>query len=183
MKKKNQKLSKQRYHIVDISKGLQDIAFKRNAGKVQYEFPGYFDFCYPRVDTKYYHADAQERLRHGGFFSLNGVHPSAIGQGLIAFEFLKVMKEAGVVEHTNLDWPQILASDTLYQKPIPIMREPYQNKQFAEFVIDRLPRRFGNLTQRSQRIDRHASQKFIAGNQEGAIDCGGFFRCEKIGRL
>ncbi|MBD2093418.1 hypothetical protein H6F67_26590 [Microcoleus sp. FACHB-1515] len=48
------------------------------------------------------------------------------------------MKEAGVVEHTDLDWPQIFASDTLYQKPIPIMRELYQNKQLAEFVIDRI---------------------------------------------
>lgn len=138
VEKKNQKLSKQRYRIVDISKGLQDIAFKRNAGKVQYKFPDYFDFCYPRVDTKYYHADAQERLRQGGLFSLDGVHPSAIGHGLIAFEFLKVMKEAGVVEHTDLDWPQIFASDTLYQKPIPIMRELYQNKRLAEFVIDRI---------------------------------------------
>ena len=138
VEKKNQKLSKQRYRIVDISKGLQDIAFKRNAGKVQYKFPDYFEFCYPRVDTKYYHADAQERLRQGGLFSLDGIHPSAIGHGLIAYEFLKVMKEADVVEHTDLDWPQIFASDTLYQKPIPIMRELYQNKQLAEFVIDRI---------------------------------------------
>jgi hypothetical protein len=139
---KNQLRGQERYHIVDMSKALQQIAFKRNAGKVQYEFPDFFDFQYPRVSTKYYHADKQGRLRQGGLFSLDGVHPSAIGQGLIAHEFLKVMNQAGVsgCDPNNLSWKEIFGSDTLYQSPIPIMGEFYENKKLSEFAIDMITR-------------------------------------------
>ena len=137
---KNRSLPQDRYHIVDMARVMQQIAFKRNAGKVQYVFPEFFRYQYPRVDTKYYHADRQGRLRQGGLFSLDGIHPSAIGQGLIAYEFLKVMQNAGIqgCDPENLDWKQIFASDTLYNSPIPIMGELYDNKKLAEFVIDRI---------------------------------------------
>jgi hypothetical protein len=129
-----------RYHVVDICKALQDLAFKRNAGQVQYRLPEYFKFKYPGVNTKYYHADAQGRLRQGGVFSLDGIHPSAIGQGLIAYEFLKVMKEVGVGVNFNIDynlnWDSIFASDTLYQLPISVMHEFYENKNLTEFAIN-----------------------------------------------
>jgi lysophospholipase L1-like esterase len=146
---KNQALPSPRYHVVDMSKALQQIAFKRNAGQVQYQFPEFFDFQYPRVNTVYYHADKQRRLRQGGIFSLDGVHPSAIGQGLIAHEFLKVMKQVGIVhEEVDLNWKQIFASDTLYNSPIPVMGELYENKKLAEFVIDVITRR--RFTERNQ---------------------------------
>jgi hypothetical protein len=139
---KNRSLPQDRYHIVDMAKALQQISFTRNAGKVQYQFPEFFRFQYPRVNTKYYHADQQGRLRQGGLFSLDGIHPSAIGQGLIAHEFLKVMQKVGVAgcDPDNLNWKQIFANDTLYNSPIPIMGELYDNKKLAEFVIDRIAR-------------------------------------------
>ncbi|WP_088893894.1 hypothetical protein [Leptolyngbya ohadii] len=141
--KKNQRFESDRYHVVDISKALQEIAYKRNAGQVQYKFPEFFDFQYPRVNTKYYHADAQGRLRQGGIFGLDGIHPTAIGQGLIAYEFLKVMNQAGVVnaDAIDLNWQEIFNSDSLYSKPIPIMQELYENKQLAEFCLDVIMRR------------------------------------------
>ena len=140
--RKNQLCGQERYHIVDMSKALQQIAFKRNAGNVQYEFPKFFDFQYPRVSTKYYHADEQGRFRQGGLFSLDGVHPSAIGQGLIAHEFLKAMNQAGVsgCHPNNLSWKEIFGSDTLYQSPISIMGELYDNKKLSEFAIDMITR-------------------------------------------
>jgi hypothetical protein len=138
---RHQELSgRDRYHIVETSKALEDLAFKRNAGQVQYQFPEYFKFQYPGVNTKFYHADAQGRLRQGGLFSLDGVHPSAIGQGLIAYEFLKVMDKVGVdVDFNNdfnLDWKQIFSRDKLYQNPISIMHELYDNKKLFEFIIN-----------------------------------------------
>jgi hypothetical protein len=132
---KNQNYPQPRYHIVDLSKALQDIAFKRNAGQVKYQFPDYFTFKYPPVNTKYYHADQQGRLKQGGLFSLDGVHPSAIGQGLIAYEFLKVMQKVGVVSQINLDWEAIFKSDQLYSDPISLMHEFYENDRLAEFLI------------------------------------------------
>lgn len=134
---KNSQNQRNCYHIVDLSKALQKIAFKRNAGQVQYDFPPFFDYQSPGVNTKYYHADAQGRLRQGGLFSLDGIHPSAIGQGLIAHEFLKVMKQVGVVrQDVELDFQQIFASDTLYSNPITIMQELYENQRLAEFLIE-----------------------------------------------
>lgn len=73
------------------------MAYKRNNGQPTYDFPDYFDFIYPMVNTKYYHTDSEGRVRQGGLFTLDGVHPSAISQGLLAYEFLKVMNAAGVV--------------------------------------------------------------------------------------
>jgi hypothetical protein len=138
---KNEQLGQKRYYVVDISRALQEIAYKRNAGQVQYKFPEFFDLQYPGVNTKYYHADAQGRLRQGGIIGLDGIHPTAVGQGLIAYEFLKVMKDVGVVNSTDLNWQQIFNSDTLYSQPIPIMQELYENKNLAEFCLDVIDRR------------------------------------------
>jgi hypothetical protein len=124
-----------RYHVVDIADALNRIAFKRNAGQPTYEFPAYFDFVHPRVNTKYYHADADGQLRQGGLFSLDGVHPSAIAHGLLAYEFLKVMRRAGVVGDTELRWDEIFANDLLYTRPITIMQELYRKDELAKHLV------------------------------------------------
>jgi hypothetical protein len=125
-----------RFVLIDLAQKLRDIAWKRNAGDPPYQFPAYFDFIYPKVDTKYYHADAEGRLRQGGLFSLDGVHPTAIGHGLIAWEVLKAMKAAGVdVNPDALDWPTIFASDSLYSQPIRLMGEIYEQAPLAEHVV------------------------------------------------
>jgi hypothetical protein len=126
-----------RYHLVDTCGILESLAFKRNAGQVDYEFPDYFDYVYPRVDTKYYHADRRNRLRQGGLFSLDGVHPTAIGQGIVAHEFLKVMKQAGVAVDEHLDWPTIFDRDDLYSHPIAVMHELYNKDWLAKYLLER----------------------------------------------
>ncbi|MCI0557262.1 MAG: hypothetical protein MN733_02115, partial [Nitrososphaera sp.] len=70
-----------------------------------------------------------------GLFSLDGVHPSAIGQGIIAYEFLKVMKAAGVVKSSDLNWAEIFANDTLYTTPITLMQELYGKDDLAKHII------------------------------------------------
>lgn len=126
-----------RYHVVDYSAMLDQLAFKRNGGVPTYEFPEFFRFQYPIPDTKYYHADIDGNLKQGGIFSLDGVHPSAIAHGLIAHETLKVMNGAGVSKSDpdGLDWRRIFNSDDLYQKPISIMHEIYDNERLAELVM------------------------------------------------
>ena len=59
----------------------------------------------------------------GGIFSLDCFHPTTIGQGLIAREFVSAMKCAGV-SHVDsdksdwdLDWEMIIENDTLLQDP------------------------------------------------------------------
>jgi hypothetical protein len=125
----------QRYYIVDIGQVLQDIAFKRNRGLPPYQFPDYFRFVYPKVNTKYYHADTEGHLKQGGLFSLDGIHPTAIGHGIIAYEFLKVMQQAGIVADTTLDWPTVFTNDTLYTQPITVMHELYGYGDLAKHLI------------------------------------------------
>jgi hypothetical protein len=85
-----------RYILVDTCKMLEDLAYKRNAGRPPYKLPSDLEFLYPPINTKYYHADTDGNLKQGGLFSLDGVHPTAIGHGIIAYEFLKAMAAANV---------------------------------------------------------------------------------------
>jgi hypothetical protein len=117
----NCRLGKRCFYLVDISDALSKMALKRNKYDPKYNFPEYFKFCYPKVDTRYYGTTRNGEMMAGGIFSLDGVHPSAIGQGLIAYEFLKVMKIAGSyigdIENA-LNWHEIFENDSLYSQPI-----------------------------------------------------------------
>jgi hypothetical protein len=68
------------------------------------------------LDTRYLRVDPKEEnplnKYRGGLFSLDGVHPTTIGYGLIAHEFLKVMQNTNVTVNP-LDWDRIVANDTL----------------------------------------------------------------------
>lgn len=130
----NLKNGQQRYFIVDTCQMLEDLAYKRNNGQPPYELPKELKFLYPPVNTKYYHADRDGSIKQGGLFSLDGVHPTAIGQGLIAYEFLKAMQDAGVEDAAGntvdrqLDWTGekgIIAADLLYSTPLKNMQEIY----------------------------------------------------------
>ena len=138
----------ERYFVVDTCQMLEDLAYKRNNGHPPYELPEELQFIYPPVNTKYYYADTEGRLKQGGLFSLDGVHPTSIGHGIIAFEFLKRMGDVGVKNaggnpvSRDLDWrgeKGILQSDLLYSQPIRIMQEIYGKGAVASLasrVID-----------------------------------------------
>lgn len=126
-----------RYTIIDYSQMLDSMAFKRNGGTPTYQFPEYFDFQYPLPNTKYYHADTDGNLKQGGIFSLDGVHPTAIAHGLIAYETLKVMQGLSVpnADPNDLNWDLIIKSDKLYTQPISLMHEIYDNTKLAEWLM------------------------------------------------
>lgn len=131
-----------RYHLVDVNTALAKLAWKRNNGMPTYPLPAPLKFLHPPINTKYYHAikDGDKNvLKHGGFFSLDGVHPTAIGHGIIASEFLTVMMKAGVTDQrsavvnpNNLNWQQIIGSDSLYQSPIALVQEFYQHNELID---------------------------------------------------
>lgn len=132
---KNRQYSQPKYYLVDTSKVLQDIAYKRNGGQIKYKFPAKFAE-YPSFSTKFYGVTRSGEHKHGGFFSLDGIHPTAIGQGIIAYEFLKVMAMAGVVADAALDWDDIFKSDSLYTDPIALMDEFYDHDLLANAAIN-----------------------------------------------
>lgn len=131
----------ERFFIVDTCKMLEDLAYKRNNGSPPYKLPHDLKFLYPLVNTKYYHADTEGKLKQGGLFSLDGVHPTPIGHGIIAGEFLKTMGNAGAkdlkgkVVNSELIWlgdKGILQSDVFYTNPLKNMQEIYGKDEIAE---------------------------------------------------
>ncbi|HEX9980202.1 MAG TPA: hypothetical protein VGB50_06525 [Flavobacterium sp.] len=133
----NSRIGSRRFYLVDISTALSEMALKRNDYQPTYDFPEYFDYCYPRVDSRYYGVTRDGQIKAGGLFSLDGVHPTAIGQGLLAYEFLKVMHQAGSFTgqpNTAINWKEIFASDTLYTKPVGILGEIYDNADLKKWI-------------------------------------------------
>ena len=140
----NKKLNKKKFYLVDISSVLSDMALKRNSFNPPYKYPGFFDFAYPKVDTRYYGTTREGIIMSGGLFSLDGVHPTAIGQGLIAYEFLKVMKKAGTFTgdaEKAIDWKAVFASDRMFSDPIALMSEIYDNMDLKKWIIKMLVNR------------------------------------------
>ena len=132
---------RQRYFLIDANRALSDLAWKRNNGNPPYELPPALAYLDPPVNTKFYHATRNGKLVQGGLFGLDGVHPSIIGQGLVAHEFLKTMQAAGVrdsdgrlVDPDRLDWPAIVKSDLLYSDPIGLMPEVYEHADMMNLV-------------------------------------------------
>lgn len=133
----NTKHGSQRYYIVDICKSMREMAWKRNFGKPTYKLPSELEFLHPQPNAKYYHCTRSGKIESGGFFSLDGVHPSQLGQGLIAWEFLKIMKAArpGQIAD-NLKWKAIAESDSFLNHPIRIMEEIYEHDKLIQVISD-----------------------------------------------
>ncbi len=131
---KNRQLGRERYVVVDVAGVARELAFKRNKGQPTYEFPSAIATLAPVPTTEQYATNTQGALTRGGLFSLDGVHPGAIGQGIIAREFITAMCDAGVnfPQGTELGWADIIASDTLYTTPLPIVQEILERRLFSE---------------------------------------------------
>jgi len=127
----NAALGKDRFFIVDINASLLKLAFKRNRGRPTHPLPKPIDDLMPMPASM---ASREERI-DVGLFSLDGIHPSAMGQGLLAHDFRQVMAQAGVAFQRELDWPAIIASDDLHQNPISLIREIYENTRLWQMLL------------------------------------------------
>lgn len=132
---KNALLDTERYHLVDINAALVKAAYKRNFGKPIYPFPDGMAQRPYHVDTRFYHATREGKLVEGGLFSLDGVHPSAIGQGLLAHEFMGVMNAARGLD-LSVDWDAVYRSDDLYSKPLRMMPWVHTLDDLAELFLN-----------------------------------------------
>jgi hypothetical protein len=93
----------------------------------QYQLAPELQALSPVPDSRFFTSDATGR-KTGGLFSLDGIHPSTIGYGIMAQEFIKIMQLAGVkfyqsdgkTERTGeikVDFKRLIALDTLISKP------------------------------------------------------------------
>jgi len=80
------------------------------------------------IDSRFFKSDGRGRLE-GGLFALDGVHPTTVGYGIVAQEFMNVMHLAGVafpqVDSGNprggsgpkLNWNRVIRRDSLISAP------------------------------------------------------------------
>lgn len=93
----------------------------------QYQLPPELQLLKPVPDSRFFTSDATG-LKTGGLFSLDGIHPTTIGYGIMAQEFIKIMQLAGVkfyqsdgkTERTSevkVNFNRLIAWDTLNANP------------------------------------------------------------------
>lgn len=127
------------WYLIDIAGLLDRLAYKRylqdddakpswwNEVGGQYELPPELKQLQPEPDSRFFRSDSTGR-KQGGLFSLDGIHPTTIGYGIVAQEFIKVMQKAGVkffesdgtTERTGeikVDFNRLIALDTLMDNP------------------------------------------------------------------
>ena len=123
------------WHLFDMCGLLYKLAFRRNAGRIDYAFPpglvnelkqhetlSYLvdDKDHVSLDTRFIrgNTDDPKKLSKGGIIALDGIHPTTIGYGLIADLLMDTMTGAGVVfPKPDLPWNAIVNADTLVNKP------------------------------------------------------------------
>lgn len=123
------------WHLFDMCGLLDKLAFRRNAGRIDYAFPpglvnelkhhetlSYLVDDKDRVslDTRFIrgNTDDPKKLSKGGIIALDGIHPTTIGYGLIADLLMDTMTAAGVsFPKPNLPWDAIVNADTLVNQP------------------------------------------------------------------
>lgn len=133
----NAKIGRKAFVVVDISKALTDMAWKRNSGMPSYEYPEELQWLYPPINTKYYGTNSDGDIVNGGIFSLDGIHPTVIGQGIIAHEFLKAMKDNGSAPASAaLNWDAIIRDDELRSKPLSIVDSMINKWQAIDFLVN-----------------------------------------------
>lgn len=77
-----------------------------------------------RISTDYLRLDEETgRVDRGGIFSLDGLHPSTIGYGLIANIYKMSMEKHGVEFKNPIDWDFVIENETLVTNPPPLMKD------------------------------------------------------------
>jgi hypothetical protein len=116
----------------------------------EYQLPSKLQELSPQPDSRFFISDPTGR-KQGGLFSLDGIHPTTIGYGIMAQELIAIMQLAGVEfydPHGNLrqgkieiDFQQLIDLDTLISNP----PRSFENYFKAIGWIDKYLSVFGNL--------------------------------------
>jgi hypothetical protein len=103
-----------------------DSPWARPAWWEPYPLPAALERLDPVPNTRFFRSGPGGRT-DGGLFSLDGVHPTTIGYGILAQEVMKVLRVAGVEfrdrqgrprpDPVEVDFGRLLAADTLVSDP------------------------------------------------------------------
>ncbi|URD48281.1 hypothetical protein [Chroococcidiopsis sp. CCNUC1] len=116
----------------------------------EYQLPSQLQKLDPKPDSRFSISDATGR-KQGGLFSLDGIHPTTIGYGIMAQELIAIMQTAGVEFYDDrgnlrqgkveIDFRQLIDRDTLISNP----PKAFENYFKAIGWLDRYLSVFGNL--------------------------------------
>ena len=127
------------WHVVPMAKNVASMARRRLGGELLRSYPQDFlaalkrnpdtehlvdENGETRLSTDYIRLDKETgKLYKGGIFSLDGLHPTTIGYGLMANAYRDVMRKAGVKFQKPIDWDYIIREDSLVTKPPKLLAE------------------------------------------------------------
>ncbi len=100
------------WHLVDICDVLDRLAVRRNHGKPSYALPAPIS----DLSIRFLEIQASGSIKAGGLIGLDGVHPTACGYGIVAQEFINVMR-AHEPTIADVDFDALRRSDTLVSYP------------------------------------------------------------------
>jgi hypothetical protein len=124
--------------VVPMAKNVAGLAGGRLGGELVRDLPkGFADAVRKQESTAHLVGDDNEvnlstdflrlddngKLYKGGIFSLDGLHPTTIGYGLMANVYMKTMARAGVKFQRSIDWEEIVREDTLISNPPKLLGE------------------------------------------------------------
>jgi hypothetical protein len=124
------------WYLLDLGALLDSLATRRYVEDPAarppwwkpYDVPPELAALTPVPDTRFFRSGPAGRT-DGGLFSLDGVHPTTIGYGIIAREVIRVMRDCAKVPFfaqdgserapatVDVDFGRVLASDTLISRP------------------------------------------------------------------
>ena len=127
------------FHVVPMAKNVAGMARRRLGGELTRSYPNNFVAALKRnpntshlvdenneamLTTDFIRLDKESgKVYKGGIFSLDGVHPTTIGYGLMANVYRTVMLKAGVKFQSPMDWDYIIEQDSLVTYPPTLLKE------------------------------------------------------------
>jgi hypothetical protein len=123
------------WHVVDTCSVLDQLAVRRNHGKSTYDLPAELQ----DLSIRFFEIEPKGRIKNGGITSLDGVHPTTCGYGIVAQEFIKVMR-GNNPKIRDVDFSEIRRMDSLVSKPPQTLNDVFGMLQTIEkwFHISRI---------------------------------------------
>jgi hypothetical protein len=127
------------WHVVPMAEHVGGMAYRRLGGRLYRYYPPEFIRALRRHPMTHHLVDEQDnvllttdfirsdpesgRISKGGLFSLDGLHPTTTGYGLMASVYHRTMKKAGVRFQRDIDWDRVIREDTLITNPPALLAE------------------------------------------------------------
>jgi hypothetical protein len=126
------------WFVVPVARNVAGMANRRLGGELLRGYPKEFVSALKRnpatahlvnqkdeatVNTEFLRLDKDKKIIKGGIFSLDGLHPTTIGYGLMANVYYISMVQAGVKFQKKMNWDHIIAEDSLITNPPVLLKE------------------------------------------------------------